>query len=140
MSVDMAGFEREMEAQRERARSAAAFTGSMEIHAAYENLGVEQSRFVGYDQLRQESVVAALLAGDGEGPAEATGHASQGQAVEVVLQSTPFYAESGGQVGDRGTIAGPNGWFGLNTPTARSRGWWSTRGWWSRGTSRWATR
>ena len=109
LSVDMAGFEREMEAQRERARSAAAFTGSMEIHAAYENLGVERSRFVGYDQLRQESVVAALLARDGENPAEATGHASQGQAVEVVLQSTPFYAESGGQVGDHGTIAGPNG-------------------------------
>ena len=109
LSVDMAGFEREMEAQRERARSAAAFTGSMEIHAAYENLGVERSRFVGYDQLHQESVVAALLARDGEGPAEATGHASQGQAVEVVLQSTPFYAESGGQVGDKGTIAGPNG-------------------------------
>ncbi len=109
LSVDMAGFEREMEAQRERARSAAAFTGSMEIHAAYENLGVERSRFVGYDQLRQDSVVAALLARDGENPAEATGHASQGQAVEVVLQSTPFYAESGGQVGDHGTIAGPNG-------------------------------
>ena len=109
LSVDMAGFEREMEAQRERARSAAAFTGSMEMHSAYENLGVERSRFVGYDQLRQESVVAALLAGEGEGPAEPTGHASRGQAVEVVLQSTPFYAESGGQVGDQGTIAGPNG-------------------------------
>ena len=109
LSVDMAGFEREMEAQRERARSAAAFTGSMEIHAAYENLGVERSRFVGYDQLRQDSVVAALLARDGDNPAEATGHASRGQAVEVVLQSTPFYAESGGQVGDHGTIAGPNG-------------------------------
>ena len=109
LSVDMAGFEREMEAQRERARSAAAFTGSMEIHAAYENLGVERSRFVGYDQLRQDSVVAALLARDDENPAEPTGHASRGQAVEVVLQSTPFYAESGGQVGDHGTIAGPNG-------------------------------
>ena len=111
LSVDMEGFEREMAAQRERARSAAAFTGSMEMHTAYENLGVEQSHFVGYDQLRQESVVAAILAtaGDAEGQAEPAGHATQGQQVEVVLQSTPFYAESGGQVGDQGTITGPNG-------------------------------
>jgi alanyl-tRNA synthetase len=111
LSVDMEGFEREMAAQRERARSAAAFTGSMEMHTAYENLGVEQSHFVGYDQLRQESVVAAILAtaGDAEGQAEPAGHATQGQQVEVVLQSTPFYAESGGQVGDQGTITGSNG-------------------------------
>ena len=104
LDVDMDGFEREMEAQREKSRSAQGFTGSMEMHTAYENLGVEHTQFVGYRQLEQETLVAALLVDN-----VAAGHAVQGQPVEVVLENTPFYAESGGQVGDQGIIAGPNG-------------------------------
>ena len=104
LDVDMDGFEREMEAQREKSRSAQGFTGSMEMNTAYENLGVEHTQFVGYRQLEQETLVAALLVDN-----VAAGHAVQGQPVEVVLENTPFYAESGGQVGDQGIIAGPNG-------------------------------
>ena len=104
LEADMDGFEREMEAQREQSRSSQGFTGAMEIHTAYENLGIDATHFVGYQLMEQESRIAALLV---EG--EAAGHAVQGQQVEVILERSPFYAESGGQVGDRGVISGPNG-------------------------------
>jgi alanyl-tRNA synthetase len=104
LEVDMDGFQREMDSRREQSRAAQAFTGSMEILSAYENLGVERTRFVGYQDLRQESVIAAIMV---EG--ESTGFATQGQGVEVVLQETPFYAEGGGQVGDHGAISSPSG-------------------------------
>ena len=104
LDVDMDGFEREMEAQRERARTAHSFAGAMEMLPTYENLGVDRVQFVGYQELGQESVVTALLVDDAP-----VGHATKGQAVEVVLRDTPFYAEGGGQVGDAGTITAPNG-------------------------------
>ena len=104
LDVDMAGFEREMERQREQSRAAQGFTGGMEILTAYENLGVGPSQFVGYRRLEQETLVLGLLVDN-----VAAGHAVPGQPVEVVLENTPFYAESGGQVGDQGIITGPNG-------------------------------
>ncbi len=104
LEVDTEGFEAEMESQREQSRSAQGFTGGMEMLTAYENLGISSTHFVGYQNLTQETVVAALLVDN-----EAAGHASQGQHVEVLLEGTPFYAESGGQVGDRGIIEGTNG-------------------------------
>ena len=126
LEVDMEGFQQEMEAQRERARAAHVFSGSMEVQSAYENLGAEGSQFVGYEGLDQETVVAAILVGppmdsgpstgsgradpgDRSAPMTPSGHAVQGQRVEIVLKSTPFYAEGGGQQGDQGIITGPNG-------------------------------
>ena len=106
LEVDLPGFEREMARQREQSRAAQGFSGGMEMLTAYENLGVGPSNFVGYIQMDRETVVAALLVDN-----EPVGHAVQGQAVELVLADTPFYAESGGQVGDQGIIAGPNGIF-----------------------------
>jgi alanyl-tRNA synthetase len=104
LEVDMEGFEREMEAQRERARAAHAFSGGMEMLTAYENLGVGHTHFAGYHRLQQETSIVAILVDNAP-----VGHATQGQQVELVLQETPFYPEGGGQVGDRGTITGPNG-------------------------------
>ena len=106
LEVDLPGFEQEMARQREQSRAAQGFSGGMEMLTAYENLGVEPSRFVGYTQLSRETVIAALLVDNA--PA---GYAVPGQAVELVLAATPFYAESGGQVGDQGSITGPNGVF-----------------------------
>ena len=117
LGVDMEGFEAEMQAQREKSRAAHGFTGAMEVVTAYENLGVGKTAFAGYQGLIQETNVAAILVDPSPGPgpstssgrAEGVGSAVQGQRVEVVLAETPFYAEGGGQVGDRGTITGPNG-------------------------------
>ncbi len=96
LRVDMAGFEREMAAQRERARAASTFSmdmTSVDIEGATE--------FTGYDRLAESSRVTALFA---EG--KAVDKLEAGQKGMVVLERTPFYAESGGQIGDCGIIEG----------------------------------
>ena len=111
LEVDLEGFKREMEVHREQSRANQAFSGSMEMLTTYENLGVGQTQFVGYQELRRDTVLLAILVDPsaGSGQAAPQGHATQGQQVELVLQETPFYPEGGGQVGDKGTISGSNG-------------------------------
>ena len=104
LSVDMDGFNAEMEAKRERDRAGHQVTGSMEIVTAYENLGASHTTFDGYSRTSIESRILGILRAG-----EAVGQATRGQQVEIVLAETCFYAEGGGQVGDRGVIAGPNG-------------------------------
>jgi alanyl-tRNA synthetase len=104
LSVDMDGFNAEMEAKRIRDRAGHQVTGSMEIVTAYENLGAGATAFFGYDRTSLDSRIVGILL-DGE----AVGHATRGQQVEIVLAETCFYAEGGGQVGDQGVITGPNG-------------------------------
>ena len=104
LSVDMDGFNAEMDAKRVRDRAGRQVTGGMEIVTAYENLGAGSTPFTGYDRTAVDSRIVGILH-DGE----AVGHATRGQHVEIVLAQTCFYAEGGGQVGDRGVITGPNG-------------------------------
>ena len=104
LAVDMDGFNAAMAAKRERDRAGHQVAGSMEIVTAYENLGAGPVVFDGYGRATLESRIVGILR-DGE----AVGHATQGQQVEIVLAETCFYAEGGGQVGDRGVIKGPNG-------------------------------
>lgn len=93
LTLDMAGFEQAMEAQRQRARAASNFNvadaGELDLDYVTE--------FVGYESLRNESEVLSIIA-DGE----KIDVAGEGQEILVVLDRTPFYAESGGQVGDTG--------------------------------------
>ncbi len=100
-TVDLAGFERAMERQREQARA----EGRFRMGAALEYAG-DRTRFVGYERLLAEARVVALYV-DGV----AVPVLQPGRAAVVVLDTTPFYAESGGQVGDRGELAGAHGTF-----------------------------
>ncbi|MFT5442169.1 MAG: alanyl-tRNA synthetase [Myxococcota bacterium] len=101
MTVDQEGFSREMDAQRTRARAAWKGSGDATVSEVYGRIVSEGiNEFTGYDGLTGEASVRALLR-DGE-PVEV---ASAGDEIELVFEQTPFYAESGGQVGDRGTIS-----------------------------------
>jgi alanyl-tRNA synthetase len=95
LGIDQAGFEAAMEAQRERARAASRFGVDLRADAAVDM----KTAFCGYDGTRGESRVVALLR---EGARVAELRA--GERGEVILDRTPFYAESGGQVGDAGEL------------------------------------
>ena len=95
LGIDQAGFEAAMEAQRERARAASRFGVDLRADAAVDM----KTAFCGYDGTRGESRVVALLR---EGARVAELRA--GERGEVILERTPFYAESGGQVGDAGEL------------------------------------
>ncbi|MSQ61588.1 MAG: alanine--tRNA ligase [Dehalococcoidia bacterium] len=103
LSIDEAGYERAMEEQRTRARTRARFT-LKEEGAAHGDLAISETRFVGYERLSTETTLAGIIGGGG-----VVETAEQGDEVDLFLVETPFYAEGGGQVGDTGTISGPNG-------------------------------
>ena len=95
LTVDTEGFEQALEAQRERARAASKF--GMDYNEQLTVDGVTE--FIGYQSLQGGSAVKALFV---EG--QAVESVSEGQKATVVLEATPFYAESGGQVGDTGSL------------------------------------
>jgi len=95
LTVDLPGYEREMELQRERARAASKFGVDLRGGEAID----ARSEFIGYDTLQDESAIVALRR---DGARVET--LQPGESGEVVLERTPFYAEAGGQVGDTGLI------------------------------------
>ena len=99
-TIDSAGFEAAMEAQRERARAASRF--GVDLRAGTQ-LDL-QTAFCGYSALEGEAKIVALLRGG-----ERVDELRAGEAGEVILESTPFYAESGGQVGDAGELRSVSG-------------------------------
>ncbi|MFN5193446.1 MAG: alanine--tRNA ligase, partial [Cyanobacteriota bacterium] len=102
LSVDLAGFEAAMEAQRQRAK-AAAVSIDLTLQGAIESMAgdLEATRFRGYEELEHPCCLLALVANGS--PAE---RAVAGDSVQIVLDATPFYGEGGGQVGDRGLLSG----------------------------------
>ena len=110
VEVDMEAFEKEMEAQRQRARAAGQFGGGDRAKIRqYESLGVGGTGFLGYEKLTTSSVVVGLIA-NGEVVTEAI----EDDEVEIALVETPFYPEGGGQVGDAGDISGADGKVGVD--------------------------
>jgi alanyl-tRNA synthetase len=99
IAVDQPGFEKLMQEQRARGREAREST-SMESKIQLDR----QVRFIGYDRLAGESSVLAIY-GNGAGLDEAV----EGDEIELLTAETPFYGESGGQIGDRGTVTTARG-------------------------------
>ncbi|MCG8558014.1 MAG: alanine--tRNA ligase [Proteobacteria bacterium] len=112
-SVDREGFERALGAARER--SAGSKVGEQAVAAVYRNLssGLGRVEFVGYEREQAESRIASLLCDGSEVQLLA-----KGQSGELVTKLTPFYAEAGGQVGDRGTITSAQGLFEVSDTQA----------------------
>jgi alanyl-tRNA synthetase len=113
LSVDLEGFEVEMERQRERARAAHKFTVRETITFSDKASIViipGTTRFVGYAKLKLRSPVLVLLP-EGKWPEDRVVSVFKGQDGGIILQETPFYAEMGGQVGDTGKIRGKEGLF-----------------------------
>ncbi|WP_313891761.1 alanine--tRNA ligase [Psychrobacillus sp.] len=99
MTVDHEGFKQEMEAQRSRARAARQNVDSMQVQSEVFSNIQDDSEFVGYDTLVVTTKVASIIHGD-----SLVKSASEGDEIKLILTKTPFYAESGGQVADHGTI------------------------------------
>lgn len=111
--VDSEGFDRAMEDQRARAKA-----GRKDVHAwdaakrvteTYPDL--PPTHFTGYDHLGETTQILGILTEEGAGRA-------QDEEAWVIVAKTPFYAESGGQVGDQGTMTGPKGTFAVETTTS----------------------
>ena len=115
LSVDLEGFEREMEKQRERARKAELFASGKKaaLETASLSRAYETTPFVGHHDLKHRSVIIDIVV-DGE----AADTIQKGQTASLILETTPFYGEMGGQVGDAGQIRGASGQFAV-TDTVR---------------------
>ena len=95
LEVDKAAFDKCMQAQRERSRAASKFNIGQKV-VVFEGAATE---FVGYDSTEREAKIAALFVGD-----EARKEARAGEEALLILDRSPFYAESGGQIGDSGIV------------------------------------
>lgn len=107
LTVDVDGYQRAMARQRTKSQESWRGSGEEEIPAPLRTVmgrGIA-SRFVGYDRTRDRSKVLAVLVGGVES------RASAGDSAEVVLEQTPFYARSGGQVGDTGWLSSESSRF-----------------------------
>lgn len=109
LSVDEDGYRVAMEKQRETSRSGAAFASAErnwgELYATIQ----PRSEFTGYETTQGEATIIAILGKDGSQQ-----QAEVGEQIELILDRTPFYAESGGQVGDAGKIRAETGLFDVD--------------------------
>ena len=104
LTIDEPGFEAAMEAQRERARAASKFGVDLRSSVAIEG----KTSFSGYESLDDRGRIVALLRG-----AQQVQVLRAGEEGQIVLDRTPFYAESGGQVGDQGALVAPGVQFAV---------------------------
>ncbi|GAB4118249.1 MAG: alanine--tRNA ligase [Roseiflexaceae bacterium] len=103
LAVDEAGYDQALDEQRERSRKATQFKRGADAEI-WGGLDLPPTRFTGYGAVIDSGAVLAMAAAG-----DTVSEVSQGQQVQIVLSQTPFYAESGGQVGDTGVLIGPHG-------------------------------
>ena len=103
LKVDHEGFEKEMEAQRQRARAARSTEKSMGVQSALLTDIKVDSKFIGYDQVESDSKLLVIIKDE-----ELVSELSDGQG-QLIFDQTPFYAEMGGQVADQGWIINASG-------------------------------
>ncbi len=110
-SVDLDGFEREMEKQRERAKASHKFELAFKEMAGLQGeLDIKATPFVGYSDLKQKTTILSLRV-----DSESVATIQEGQKASLILEFTPFYGEMGGQVGDTGEIQGSIGRFSVDS-------------------------
>ena len=97
LKIDYVGFEKNMQQQRDRARDASRFGGDYDVALDVKSEG----DFIGYDALQGDTTITQIFSGS-----ESVAELKQGDEGILFLSATPFYAESGGQVGDTGVIEG----------------------------------
>ena len=113
LDLDLAGFEREMDAQRQRARAASHFAADYSDRISVD----QETTFTGYEHVQEQASVIALFRDH-----EAVEALNDGEDGIVVLDRTPFYAESGGQVGDHGRLQTGGGAVFAVTDTQKQGG------------------
>ncbi len=103
LTLDEEGYRRAMQEQREKARAAWTGTGDEKVSPLYKELAssISKTSFLGYDTLEESTEVAAIIKDN-----TSVLSAQEGDEVEIILHQSPFYAASGGQIGDRGEILG----------------------------------
>ncbi|MBT1279782.1 alanine--tRNA ligase [Thermoanaerobacter sp. CM-CNRG TB177] len=109
ITVDEEGYTKELEKQRIRARSSRKEDNSLWEQDIYSTLGDIKTKFVGYDTYESDSKVLAIVKDE-----ELVEEAEAGDDVSIILDVTPFYAESGGQIGDKGVLENENALIKVN--------------------------
>jgi alanyl-tRNA synthetase len=109
--LDEEGYRRAMQEQRDKARAAWAGSGEEKVKPVYKEVaaGVKRTAFTGYGMLEGTGEIVALIKGD-----KKVTEVKEGDEAEIILDQTPFYAESGGQVGDRGELLGEGAKFAIS--------------------------
>ncbi len=103
LELDEDGYRRAMQEQREKARASWAGSGEQKVKPVYKELSASVAKqiFIGYETIEGTGSVIAIIKGD-----SMVSEAHEGDEVEIILGQTPFYAASGGQVGDKGELLG----------------------------------
>ncbi len=111
LEIDEQGYRKAMQEQRDKARAAWAGSGEEKIKPIYREAatGVKKTVFTGYDVLEGTAEIAAIIKGD-----KRVDEVKEGDEAEIILDQTPFYAESGGQVGDKGELLGEAAKFSVS--------------------------
>ena len=103
-NIDFEKFNILLSEQKDKARHSSKFSGSMEVSFSYKSLKPEQLEFIGHNSTKTITKIAGIFTNN-----KPITEAKEGSEIEIILESTPFYPEGGGQVGDQGSIISKDG-------------------------------